>query len=94
VEDTNQVFIRSRYRVVHARIKRRKPVPDLFCFISTIAFISTAEITMIAATSPGAQIAINETGQFVGNVSETIAENPISTNITGETQEYFADKAK
>jgi hypothetical protein len=62
--------------------------------ISTIAFISTAEITMIAATSPGAQIAINETGQFVGNVSETIAENPISTNITGETQEYFADKAK
>jgi hypothetical protein len=71
---------------------------DLFLIcsvlISTIAFISTVEITMIAATSPGAQIAINETGQFVGNVSETIAENPISTNITGETQEYFADKAK
>lgn len=62
--------------------------------ISAIAFISTPEIITIFATSPGAQIAINETGQFVSNVSETIAENPIATNITGETQEYFADKAK
>ena len=50
---------------------------------------------MAFATSlPGAQVAINQTGQFVSNVSETIAENPIATNITGETQEYFADKSK
>ena len=62
--------------------------------LSAIAFISIPEIMTTFATSPGAQIAINETGQFVSNVSETIAENPITTNITGETQEYFADKAK
>lgn len=62
--------------------------------VSAIAFISVPDTIPVFATSPGAQIAINETGQFVGNVSETIAENPVTTNITGETQEYFADKAK
>ena len=55
--------------------------------------ISTT-IMAFATSSPGAQVAINQTGQFVSNVSETIAENPITTNITGETQEYFADKSK
>ena len=29
---------------------------------------------------------INATGQFVGNVSETMAENPVVTNATEETQ--------
>lgn len=57
-------------------------------------FISISGAVMGFASSPGPQVAINETGQFVGNVSETIAENPITTNITGETQEYFADKSK
>jgi hypothetical protein len=55
--------------------------------------ISTT-IMAFATSSPGAQVAINQTGQFVSNVSETIAENPIATNISGETQEYFADKSK
>jgi hypothetical protein len=61
-------------------------------FIPNITISTT--IMAFATSSPGAQVAINQTGQFVSNVSETIAENPITTNITGETQEYFADKSK
>jgi hypothetical protein len=61
-------------------------------FILNITISTT--IMAFATSSPGAQVAINQTGQFVSNVSETIAENPITTNITGETQEYFADKSK
>jgi glucan phosphoethanolaminetransferase (alkaline phosphatase superfamily) len=45
-------------------------------------------------TTQGVQTAINETEQFVGNVSERAAENPIVTNITGETQKFFADESK
>ena len=55
--------------------------------------ISTT-IMAFATSSPGAQVAINQTGQLLSNVSETIADNPIATNITGETQEYFGDKSK
>jgi len=61
-------------------------------FIPNITISTT--IMAFATSLPGAQVAINQTGQFVSNVSETIAENPIPTNITGETQEYFADKSK
>ena len=61
-------------------------------FIPNITISTT--ILAFATSSPGAQVAINQTGQFVSNASETIAENPITTNITGETQEYFADKSK
>ena len=61
-------------------------------FIPNITISTT--IMAFATSSPGAQVAINQTGQFVSNVSETIAENPITTNITGETQEYLADKSK
>jgi hypothetical protein len=61
-------------------------------FIPNITISTT--IMAFATSSPGAQVAINQTGQFVSNVSETIAENPIATNISGETQEYFADKSK
>jgi hypothetical protein len=45
-------------------------------------------------TTQGVQTAINETEQFVGNISERAAENPIVTNITGETQKFFADESK
>jgi hypothetical protein len=61
-------------------------------FILNITISTT--IMAFATSLPGTQVAINQTGQFVSNVSETIAENPITTNITGETQEYFADKSK
>lgn len=61
-------------------------------FVYTIAISNT--ITAFSSSPPGAQIAINQTGQFVSNVTEKIAENPIATNITGETQEYFTDKSK
>jgi flagellar basal body-associated protein FliL len=61
-------------------------------FILSITISTT--IMAFATSLPGAQVTINQTGQFVSNVSETIAENPITTNITGETQEYFADKSK
>lgn len=61
-------------------------------FILNITISTT--IMAFATSLPGAQVAINQTGQFVSNVSETIAENPITTNITGETQEYFADNSK
>ena len=37
---------------------------------------------------------INATGQFVGNVSETIAENPVVANATKETQEFFGESSK
>jgi hypothetical protein len=42
----------------------------------------------------GIQTAINQTGQFLGNVSETVAENPVVINASRETQEFFADKSK
>jgi hypothetical protein len=38
--------------------------------------------------------AINASGQFVGNVSETIAENPVVANATKESQEFFGESAK
>jgi hypothetical protein len=44
--------------------------------------------------SSGALTAINQTGQFVGNVTETVVENPVVSNATTETQEFFADKSK
>jgi uncharacterized iron-regulated membrane protein len=50
--------------------------------------------TSASKTTSGALTAINETGQFVGNVSETVVENPVVANATGETQEFFADKSK
>ena len=45
-------------------------------------------------TENGVTGAINATGQFVGNVSETIAENPVVSNATKETQEFFGESAK
>jgi hypothetical protein len=60
----------------------------------------TANRTETAADSStkGIQTAINETGQFLGNVSETVAEtaaeNPVVINATRETQEFFGDKSK
>ena len=44
--------------------------------------------------SQGVPGAINQTGKFLGNVSETIAENPVVTNITGETQKFFGEASK
>jgi hypothetical protein len=61
-------------------------------FVYTIAISNI--ITAFSSSPQGAQIAINQTGQFVSNVTEKIAENPIATNITGETQGYFTDKSK
>jgi hypothetical protein len=40
-------------------------------------------------TAQAAQGALNQTGEFFGNVTGTIAENPIVANITRETQEFF-----
>lgn len=40
-------------------------------------------------TAQAAQGALNQTGEFLGNLTGTIAENPIVTNITRETQEFF-----
>jgi nucleoside permease NupC len=45
-------------------------------------------------TENGVTGAINATGQFVGNVSETVAENPVVANATKETQEFFGESAK
>ena len=45
-------------------------------------------------TAQGVPGAINATGQFVGNVSETIAENPVVANATKETQEFFGESSK
>jgi hypothetical protein len=45
-------------------------------------------------TAQGAQAAINDTGQFIGNVSETIAKNPVVANATKETQEFFSEGSK
>lgn len=39
--------------------------------------------TAVSNTAQGVPGAINQTGRFLGNVSETIAENPVVTNITG-----------
>jgi hypothetical protein len=50
--------------------------------------------TASSNTAQGVQGAINKTGQFIGNVSETIAENPLVTNITGETQKFFGEASK
>ena len=44
-------------------------------------------------TAQGVPGAINATGQFVGNVSETIAENPVVGNATKETQEFFGESS-
>jgi hypothetical protein len=45
-------------------------------------------------TAQGVPGAINATGQFIGKISETIAENPVVTNATEETQEFFAESSK
>ena len=50
--------------------------------------------TAVSNTVQGVPGAINQTGQFLGNVSETIAENPLVTNITGETQKFFGEASK
>jgi hypothetical protein len=50
------------------------------------------ELLQVKPTS-GTLTAINETGQFVGNVSETVVENPVVANTTEETQ-FFSDKSK
>jgi hypothetical protein len=36
-----------------------------------------------------AQGALNQTGGVLGNLTGTIAENPIVANITREAQEFF-----
>jgi hypothetical protein len=38
------------------------------------------------AIPEGVQGAINVTGRFIGNVSETISENPVATNAIEETR--------
>jgi hypothetical protein len=45
-------------------------------------------------TAQGVQAAINDTGQFIGNVSETIAKNPVVANASKETQEFFSEGSK
>ena len=40
-------------------------------------------------TAQAAQGALNQTGEFFGNLTGTIAENPIVANVTRETQEFF-----
>jgi hypothetical protein len=40
-------------------------------------------------TAQAAQGALNQTGKFFGNLTGTIAENPIVANVTRETQEFF-----
>ena len=50
--------------------------------------------TAAGNTENGVTGAINATGQFVGNVSETVAENPVVANATKETQEFFGESAK
>jgi hypothetical protein len=40
-------------------------------------------------TAQAAQGALNQTGEFFGNVTGTIAENPIVANITRVSQEFF-----
>ena len=54
----------------------------------------TATSTSRTAIKSGALTAINETGQFVGNVSGSISENLVVTNMTGEAQEFFANGSK
>ena len=50
--------------------------------------------TAVSNTAQGVPGAINQTGKFLGNVSETIAENPVVTNITEETQKFFGEASK
>ena len=45
-------------------------------------------------TKQGVERTINGTVEFLGNVSETIAKNPVVGNATQETQEFFAEKSK
>jgi hypothetical protein len=40
-------------------------------------------------TAQAAQGALNQTGEFFGNLTGTIAENLIVANVTRETQEFF-----
>ena len=56
--------------------------------------VNQTEGSSLAILNRGYKECINATGQFVGNVSETIAENPVVTNATEETQEFFAESAK
>jgi hypothetical protein len=44
---------------------------------------------MANETAQAAQGALNQTGGFLGNLTGTIAQNPIVANITRETQEFF-----
>jgi hypothetical protein len=70
------------------------------CLLLVMFILSSITHNLFTTTMPtavlgqGAQQAINDTGQFVGNVSETIAENPVVGNATQETQEFFAEKSK
>lgn len=61
---------------------------------SMINPVFTSATSTVGKTTQGVQTAINQTGQFVGNVSETIAENPVVTNVTEETQKFFAEKSQ
>lgn len=45
-------------------------------------------------TRQGVEQTINGTAEFLGNVSETTAENPVVGNATQETQKFFAEKSK
>lgn len=48
----------------------------------------------IDKTKQGVEQTINGTVEFLGNVSETIAKNPVVGNATQETQKFFAEESK
>jgi hypothetical protein len=48
----------------------------------------------IDKTKQGVERTINGTVEFLGNVSETIAKNPVVGNATQETQKFFAEESK
>jgi hypothetical protein len=45
-------------------------------------------------TIQGVEQTANGTVEFLGNVSETIARNPVVGNATQETQKFFAEESK
>lgn len=45
-------------------------------------------------TIQGVEQTVNGTVEFLGNVSETIARNPVVGNATQETQKFFAEESK
>ena len=60
----------------------------------TNATQSNATQTTDDGTTQGVQQTINGTAEFLGNVSETVAKNPVVANATQETQKFFAEESK